>query len=202
MEQLVKAQAEHILRLQKEKELLRKTVDHIYSFYSKANRSAEVKKNAVYLERNQVVVALARLLQTLGCTVGLKKTTTEDWNPKWADCLYIDLPDNQGQISWHFHESHKHLLEGFPEYLGDWDNHTTEQKYARLGGLDKAHFEREHKEETFLKGYREGEENGHSHGYDIGFADGYEEGFNKASTDSINNTDKECNKEGLNDAQL
>lgn len=83
------------------------------------------EKDEAYHERNKVVAVLARLFPS-----GVMRTEIEGWNPEWHGCVYIDLPS--GQVSWHFHNSQVYLFEGLPAYQGEWDGHTTEEKYERL----------------------------------------------------------------------
>src|SRR5690242_5976575 len=44
--------------------------------------------------------------------------------------MYVETP--MGKASWHFHDSQEGLFRGPPQYDGEWDVHTTEQKYRRL----------------------------------------------------------------------
>lgn len=83
----------------------------------------------VYLERNGVVSALSKCFPS-----GVAKTPIEGWDPEWHGCVYIDLPT--GQASWHFHESQAHLFAHLPAYPGEWDGHSTEEKYERLAALE------------------------------------------------------------------
>lgn len=87
--------------------------------------------DAVYTERNRLVALLARLYPS-----GLKTTVISGWDPEWHGCVYIDLPT--GQASWHFHDSDAHLFAGLPPYAGEWDGHSTEEKYARIEKLCSA----------------------------------------------------------------
>lgn len=96
----------------------------------KAIKEMEARKDAAYLERNQVVAALAKCFPS-----GVARTAIEGWSEDWHGCVYIDLPT--GQASWHFHDSHAHLFAGLPAYAGSWDGHTTEEKYARLARLSQ-----------------------------------------------------------------
>ena len=92
---------------------------------------AEVKANKdnVYLERNKVVSALARLFPS-----GIAETVIEGWNEEWHGCVYIDLPT--GQVSWHYHDSQAYLFAHLPPYAKPWDGHDTEEKYRRVLSLD------------------------------------------------------------------
>lgn len=90
----------------------------------------EGELDAVYAERNRCVGAIARMAQRLGWTVGLGYHTDPNWEDDWRNIVYIDTP--RGQISWHFHDSEKPLFDWMPPYDGDWDGHTTDEKYERL----------------------------------------------------------------------
>lgn len=82
-------------------------------------------KDAAYLERNRLVAFLARQFPS-----GIARTAIEGWSDDWHGCVYIDTPE--GQMSWHYHDSHTFLFEGLPPYVGKWDGHTTDEKYERL----------------------------------------------------------------------
>jgi hypothetical protein len=86
------------------------------------------RKDAAYLERNQVVAALSKMFRS-----GKKRTAIEGWSEDWHGCVYIDLPT--GQASWHYHDSQAYLFDHLPEYQGEWDGHSTEEKYARIAAL-------------------------------------------------------------------
>ena len=88
------------------------------------------EKDGAYHERNQVVAALAKMFPA-----GVAVDPDE---PDWP-VLYIDLPD--GQVSWHFQRSEAiDLLAGIPKYDGEWDGHSTEEKYTRLKSLAPRYF--------------------------------------------------------------
>jgi hypothetical protein len=92
--------------------------------------SAEIERlrealNGAYSERNNLVALLASMFPS-----GTKKTAIEGWDEEWHGCVYIDFP--WGQTSWHYHSSEADLFSHLPEYHGDWDGHTTEQKYAAI----------------------------------------------------------------------
>lgn len=95
---------------------------------SEALKEMEARKDAAYLERNQVVAALAKCFPS-----GIAKTAIEGWSEDWHGCVYIDLPT--GQASWHFHDSQAYLFADLPAYTGKWDGHTTEEKYRRVSML-------------------------------------------------------------------
>ena len=82
-------------------------------------------KDQAYLERNHLVALLASLFPS-----GLKQTDIPGWDAEWHGAVYIDFP--WGQASWHYHDSQAHLFKHLPPYLGEWDGHTTDQKYAAI----------------------------------------------------------------------
>lgn len=85
----------------------------------------EARKDAAYLERNKLVALLSAVFPS-----GIKRTAIEGWSEDWHGCVYIDLP--VGQASWHFHDSQLYLFNHLDEYRGEWDGHTTEEKYERV----------------------------------------------------------------------
>lgn len=91
-------------------------------------RAAETQSHQAYSERNRLVAFLARCYPS-----GVKRTAIEGWDPEWHGCVFIDTPE--GQMSWHYHDSDAALFEGLPPYTGDWDGHTTPEKYERLARL-------------------------------------------------------------------
>jgi len=85
----------------------------------------EAARDSAYTERNRLVAFLASIYPS-----GVKKTAIPGWDEAWHGCVYIDLP--VGQASWHFHDSEAHLFAHLPPYEGEWDGHTTEEKYERI----------------------------------------------------------------------
>ncbi len=105
------------------------SVDEIDRLRAEVER-LRAEKDGAYHERNQVVAALAKLFPS-----GIAVDPNE---PDWP-VLYIDLPD--GQVSWHFQRSEAiDLLAGIPKYNGEWDGHSTEEKYTRLKSLAPRYF--------------------------------------------------------------
>lgn len=93
-------------------------------------------KDQAYWERNQLIVALSKLLR--GC---LAKHDPEDkeWESDWRNIVVIyTLTEDFKvvQMAWHIHDdelpyfSH---LKFDPTYK--WDGHTTDEKYERLSRL-------------------------------------------------------------------
>jgi hypothetical protein len=84
--------------------------------------------NGAYSERNMLVAALAHLFPA-----GVKATDIPGWDAEWHNCVFIDTP--AGQMSWHYHDNDAMLFVDLPPYWGEWDKHTTPEKYARLARL-------------------------------------------------------------------
>jgi hypothetical protein len=78
-----------------------------------------------YAERNCLVAYIASLFPS-----GTKRTTIPGWDEVWNGCVYIDLPT--GQASWHYHDREAHLFSHLPAYSGEWDGHSTADKYDRI----------------------------------------------------------------------
>lgn len=99
----------------------------------RGRRSGVEAKNAAYAERNQCVALIVRMALALGWPAGVRDHEDkpgEAWEPDWRNLVCIDLPT--GQVSWHFHDSEKHLLAGLPQYPASWDGHDTAEKYRRV----------------------------------------------------------------------
>lgn len=101
-----------------------------------ARRIAELDalKNAAYEERNRIVALLSALALDRGWLVCRTQTAIEGWSDDWHGCVYIDTP--QGQISWHYHDSHAPLFAHLPwRDSCEWDGHDTPTKYERVAAL-------------------------------------------------------------------
>lgn len=83
-----------------------------------------------YFDRNQLVLAFARLAQERGWRVGLGVDPTE---PDWP-VIYVDTPE--GQVSWHLPVADLEVAE-WPVYQGTWDGHDVAEKRVRLAKLIK-----------------------------------------------------------------
>jgi hypothetical protein len=71
---------------------------------------------------------------------GKKKTAIEGWDEAWHGCVYIDFP--WGQASWHYHTNDEWMFELLPEYQGQWDGHTTQEKYSAIASAIRARGEK------------------------------------------------------------
>lgn len=105
---------------------------HRHALSAKDRELAEATKakDGAYAERNQCVALIAKFAWAHGCRVGIAKTAIEGWDEAWHGCVYIDLPT--GQVSWHYHDSDAHLFDFLHPYQGEWDGHSTPEKYARV----------------------------------------------------------------------
>ena len=81
--------------------------------------------NDAYFDRNQAVMALARLAMAQGYKVGLRVDPDE---PDWP-VLMIELPT--GQVGWHLPRGE--VIGQWPVYEREWDGHSLEEKRARVG---------------------------------------------------------------------
>ena len=95
----------------------------------------KTKNHTAYFERNQCVTALCKLALQLGLKAGRAVHPKEDteWDEDWRHMLFIDLPT--GQVSWHIHDTEAWLFDDLPWYDGEWDGHTTPEKYKRVNTL-------------------------------------------------------------------
>ncbi len=80
--------------------------------------------NDAYFDRNQAVMAMARMALQLGYRVGLKQDPEE---PDWP-VLMIDLPT--GQVGYHL--PGKEVVGNWPEYKDEWDGHSLAEKRERI----------------------------------------------------------------------
>lgn len=95
-------------------------------------REAEASKNGAYNERDRCVALIARMANALGYRAGLGEHPREDvsWDHDWRTIVFVDLP--AGQASWHIHDSERPLFVALDAYSGQWDGHSTEEKYRRV----------------------------------------------------------------------
>ena len=77
------------------------------------------KVDAVYSERNRLAAAFARMAFAAGFKAGKGVDPDET---KWP-VVYVDTPN--GQVSWHIAEADQGVLEGLPQYNGEWDGKFT-----------------------------------------------------------------------------
>ena len=94
------------------------------------------QKDAAYDERNRLVALFASMALALGWKAGVGQHEDEpgkEWDADWRTLVMVETPE--GQASWHFHDSHNHLVKHLPSYVAKWDGHDTPTKYARLERL-------------------------------------------------------------------
>lgn len=91
------------------------------------------QKDSAYAERDKCLVLMALMAQRLGLKVGIgqhRDNPGEDWDADWRNILFIELP--AGQVSWHIHDSEASMFYFVGAYDGEWDGHTTDEKYKRV----------------------------------------------------------------------
>ncbi len=86
--------------------------------------------DSVYKERDLCIALLVQYAQKADVNVGIKEHVGEEWEDEWRNVLFIDLPT--GQVSWHLHRDELVNFPGVGPYAGEWDGHTTEEKYERI----------------------------------------------------------------------
>lgn len=90
-------------------------------------------KDAAYTERDKCLVLIALMAQRLGIKTGIGLHVDkpgETWDADWRTILFIDLP--AGQVSWHIHDGEARWFYFVGAYDGEWDGHTTDEKYQRV----------------------------------------------------------------------
>lgn len=83
-------------------------------------------QNNVYQQRNTLAVALAWMTLKSGGRAGRgfdQAIADRGDEPGWGHVLYIDVKGEQ--ISYHFAPGDDKLLDGLPEYAGEWDGNFT-----------------------------------------------------------------------------
>jgi hypothetical protein len=101
------------------------------AFAALVEEAEREEKDAAYKERNQLVALLSTCFPA-----GKAKTAIEGWDEAWHGCVYIDFP--WGQASWHYHDSDGWMFEHLPQYSGEWDGHTTQEKYDAIAAAIRA----------------------------------------------------------------
>jgi len=83
-----------------------------------------------YRERNQLVTLLANMALARGWKAGRRWDRSQEVG--WENVVVIDLPT--GQVSWHIgvHDGPVCQFETLPAYDGEWDGHTTDEKWERV----------------------------------------------------------------------
>jgi hypothetical protein len=107
--------------------------DMIYIAENVLIEQHEKTLNAVYHERNQVVLLAARMAQKLGYKVGIGYDDDPELDQAMWAVVFIDLP-GCGQVSWHLPQYMIDALEldPIPDYDGEWDGHDSDEKYLRV----------------------------------------------------------------------
>jgi hypothetical protein len=101
-----------------------------YHPHTKSTQDAIESKNLAYSERDKMLLTLCHLALQKGLTAAIGKHEGEDWEDEWMNVIYIELPT--GQVSFHIHNTEVEMFFFLPKYFGQWDGHTTDQKWQRL----------------------------------------------------------------------
>lgn len=87
--------------------------------------AANTATSQAYAERNILIRLLCRYAVRAGRLID--KTAVEGWqHVVAADLIGI------GQCAWHYHDSEAELFADLPEYDGEYNGHTTLDKYERI----------------------------------------------------------------------
>lgn len=93
-------------------------------------KELEAEKNGAYSERDQLVCALSKVWPShLARHSDADTAWDNDW--RWIVCIHSPA----GQLTWHIHDSERGWFEHLDVREGDWDGHTTPEKYRRLASL-------------------------------------------------------------------
>ena len=90
----------------------------------KKEKNTSDSKQEAYYDRNLAVMALAKLAEKQGYSIGISYDPNE---PDWP-VLMIDLPT--GQVGWHLPKDE--LVGNWPSYTKEWDGHSLEEKRNRM----------------------------------------------------------------------
>lgn len=105
--------------------------------YRDENESLRARFQSAYTERNRLVAFLAALYPaSLSADEGDAEAV-----PSQLKTVYVETP--AGQMSWHFLPRDEELFNHLPAFRGQWDGHTTEQKYRRLQTLARMECQRD-----------------------------------------------------------
>jgi len=99
--------------------------------FSSENKMFREKMEGAYTERNRLVAFLADIFPASV----FEDKGDDETPPSSIKTVYIDTP--AGQMSWHFMPRDEHLFMHLPDFTGQYDGHTTEEKYRRLDTLGR-----------------------------------------------------------------
>jgi len=80
--------------------------------------------NELYRQRNNLAIAFCKAALAAGWKAGRGIDTSKPDGDPWANVVYVVLPGDT-QVSWHIAPSEVHLLDGIPEFEGNWDGSFT-----------------------------------------------------------------------------
>lgn len=82
--------------------------------------SERERRNIAYVQRNQAIVAFARLALRAGWPAGRHWDDDSDLHDTFRNVVIVDLPDG-GQVSWHIALRDAHLIEDLPVHPTGFD---------------------------------------------------------------------------------
>lgn len=87
--------------------------------YIEALESYDNKLNDIYTQRNNCAIAFAKAAVAAGWKAG-RGIDPKQFDESWAHVVYIDLPNGK-QVSYHIAPEQVPLMDGLPQYDGEWD---------------------------------------------------------------------------------
>jgi len=102
-----------------ERQVMRHLIDKIHELEDE-NTKLQSRVDRAYSERNYSVIMAARMALALGLKAGRGIDGNEEWDMEWRHVVYIQFPDG-AQASWHISPAEVPLLDGLPEFDGEWD---------------------------------------------------------------------------------
>lgn len=95
-----------------------------YGDHCRAMGELQRRVDTAYHQRNNAAVALVRMALLLGWPAGRGLDDKTDNDLAWRHVVYLDLPNGE-QVSYHMAPADVPLLDGLPEYAGEWDGKFT-----------------------------------------------------------------------------
>lgn len=93
------------------------------------------RTNDAYRQRNALAVAFVKMALLQGWPAGRGLDGREENDMDWRYVVYVDLPSG-AQVSWHMSPDCVNLLDGLPQYGGDWNGEWTAKDVDWIKLLD------------------------------------------------------------------
>lgn len=122
---------ERFARVREISDAMARTADRYRHAWRSARRRARAERDGAYRERAQLLAWLATLVPSV------ITPAADVYEDGWR-LLFLHTP--QGQLSWHIHPRDVPLFDHVQQVpdgdpRGQWDGHTTEEKYGRIRAL-------------------------------------------------------------------